>query len=77
MNKIKIIWIIVSILLMGSLAGNAYWFGSKWLNQDRVNSFNTGASSMRNYIVETVQKNGIIIVENEKGEQIKLIQINE
>ena len=76
MDKRKIIFIVIMVLLVGSLIGNAYWFGSQWLEEDRANAFNAGAVSMKNYIIQVAQDNGLVVLEDSEGQQLKLIKVN-
>ena len=62
------------IVFSVSLAANAYFFGGKWLNQDRINRMGAGAMAVRNFIVKEVQEKGRVIVEDDKGQRVILIQ---
>lgn len=64
---------IVVLLFIVSLAGNAYFFGMKWLNQERTKYANSGVIAIRNYIVKEVNEKGRVTVQDDKGQTVVLI----
>lgn len=65
--------IIIGIALVISVAGNLYWFGSRWFQERQLQALNDGATRMIDIIYQRAIQNGEVIITNSDGIPIKLI----
>lgn len=71
-NKLKNIFTIKRIflfVLFVSLAGNACWLGTKWMNKERMKYYNSGVM----YVFQKAAELGKVNFTDDKGQKIELI----
>ena len=73
MRKFLTIKNIAIIVLILSLSGNFYWFGSQWIQKEKQKYFDAGAVQMRDDIFQIAEQNKNITIGNSEGKQIILI----
>lgn len=69
----KLYKILIAVLVVLSVCGNIYYFGSQFYKEKRLEIYNQGVNDTGVYIFNTVKQNGEINIRNGE-ENLTLIQ---